>query len=350
MSSTKNTNVNEYYEKFKILYHLFVKDMKSKMNIECPLRKISNSDIHKFIMDFKKNYDNNNDYLIFKNNNIVIDYNNIIHKETTQRYIDVFKVLSKDTHAQLSLELKENPQKNIFTDLMKNNGFDIQNMMNILDDVGIDMKSLMGMLDKEKNEMHKKLKEIKNPLSLEGMMECIQMMKPMVEKTLQSFLSNQNLTEDQLGEKLENKLKENNTSIEKIIENLQNNPQIKNIINMVQDKDGNIDIQKMINSFGLNNQLGHVLGLDKDNDKLNKIMKGISEYIKHDPDNNENENKNEMGNILNMVKDIQKMIMPPQKKTIQEIQQEREKKKLEKQKKRLLERKKKQDKLKSNKN
>jgi hypothetical protein len=336
------SNLKNFYEKYKILYHLFVKDIKKSLNQECKEEQINLSQINKLILDFRKNDKN---YLIFKINDINLENLNEEQEKLIDKYIDTFKKLSLQTHEELTKNIKENPKENPLSNILENSNLDIQNMMGVLDDIGFDMKSLLGMLDKQKKEIKDKIKNIENPLSLEGIMECVQVMKPMIEDTISSFMKTNNVDEEQLSTKLEKKLPD----MTKMLENLQNNPQIKSLMNMVQDKDGNMDITKMMSSFGLENKVGNVLGID-DNDKMNKIMKGFTDYMKHNPnldDNNKNtQESNDFGNIMDMVKNMQNMVLPKQKKSIEELQKEKEQKKLEKQRKRLLERKKKQDKLK----
>lgn len=337
-----SSELKNFYEKYKILYHLFVKDIKKELNQDCKIKELSVSQINKFIIDFRKNETN---FLIFKLNEISLEDLNNEQQKLINKYIDTFKTLSNKTHEQLSKNIKENPKEKPLTNMFNNNNFEIQKMMNVLDDIGFDMKSLIGMLDKQQSEVKEKIKNIKNPLSLEGIMECVQVMKPMIENTISSFMQNNNLSEDDIGKKLENKLPE----MTKMLESFQENPQIKNILNMVQNQSGDMDLTKMMESFGLDNKVGDALGI-QDKEKMNKIMKGFTEYMNHDPNinqnNNNKNNNNDFGNIMDMVKNVQNMITPKQKKTIQEIQKEKQQKKIEKQRKRLLERKKKQDDLK----
>lgn len=340
-----SSNLKSFYEKYKILYHLFVKDIKKVLNQECKEQKINVSLINKLILDFRKNETN---YLIFEINEINLENLSEEQQKLIDRYVDTFKKLSLQAHEELTKNIKENPTQNPLTNILENSNLDIQNMMGVMDDIGFDMKSLLEMLDKQKKQIRDKIKDIENPLSLEGMMECVQAMKPMIEDTISSFMKTNNVDEDDLSKKLENKLPE----MTKMLENLQENPQIKSLMSMVQDKDGNMDIIKMMSNFGLENKVGNALGID-DNEKMGKIMKGFTDYMNHNPNPNDN-NKNtqeqgDFGNIMDMVKNMQNMILPKQKKTIQDVQREKEQKKLEKQRKRLAERKKKQDKLKDNK-
>jgi len=338
------SNLKNFYEKFKILYHLFVKDIKKELNQECKEPTIDVSLINKLILDFRKNETTN--FLIFEMNDITLNNLNEEQQKLIDKYIDTFKKLSIQTHEELTKNLKTNPKQNPLSNILENSNLDIQNMMGILDDIGFDMKSLLGMLDKQKKEIKDKIKNIENPLSIEGMMECVQVMKPMIEDTISSFMKTNNVNETELSEKLETKLPE----MTKMLENFQSNPKIKSLMNMVQDKDGNMDITKMMSSFGLENKVGNALGID-DNEKMNKIMKGFTDYMNHNPNptNNDNQDTNDFSNIMDMVKNVQNMVLPKQKKTLQDIQKEKEQKKLEKQRKRLADRKKKQDKLKDSK-
>lgn len=330
------SDLNDLFEKYKLLYHLFKKDMKNEFNLECSYQ-IENKDIYKMIIDFNKN-DNkiNTELLIFKYNEINLnelnDKNSIFEK-----YIKTFTSLSKTIHDKMNTKLTENPKENIFENIFKNSSFDMNKMLGVLDDIGIDFKSLLNTIEEEKDNLKDEFDNIEDPFSINGIFKYVEKIKPIVEKTVKRLMTNINIDEENLKDKL--------PDLTNMVEKLQENPEIKKLLENIKNDDGELDVSKIMSNFGLEKQISNVLGMNIQDDKMKNIMKGFSDYMKHNPnDGLEDDSKNPM-NMIDMVKNIQNMITP-QKKTMQEIQQQKENKKKEKMQKRLQNRLKLQQELK----